>query len=149
VKTGVVSDPEAIRSSVLLLSALDLFDEIQVVEETQGDGTVRVVFDVVETPKVGELVFVTRSPDSTVDIPLTPVLAKSLQGVAALPAGEPFREKSLTDATARMTDWLHANAYRRAAVEVEAQVGSSGAHPSTGVRDIKVRVSDSRQETLV
>jgi len=149
VKTGVPSDPETIRSSVLLLSAMDRFDEVQVTEEPQSDGTVRLVFDVVETPRVGDLIFLTALPDSAVDVPLLPPLAKALTVAAALRANEPFREKSLSDATARMTEWLRANAFKRATVEVEPLAGSAESHSTASTRDIRIRVLDAWQETLV
>src|SRR5436190_17617553 len=114
VKTGVPSDPETIRSSVLLLSAMDLFDDVEVEEEPQGDGTLHLVFIVRETPKVGTLVFEARSAETSTDMPLPPILIKGLTTAAGLRAGEPFREKSLQEATARMTGWLRANGYKRA-----------------------------------
>jgi outer membrane protein insertion porin family len=149
VRTGVPSDPESIRSSVLLLSALDRFDDIQVVEQPQADGTLHLIFEVVETPKIGELIFVTRPPDSAIDIPLSPKLAKALGNAAGLRAKDPLREKSLAEAATRMTAWLHGNAYRRATVEIEPQPESAGSRPAEKVRNLKIRVNDVRQETLV
>ncbi len=149
VKAGVPSDPETIRASVLLLSAMDLFDEIQVEQEPQSDGTVHLVFNVQETPKVGALIFVTRAAESSVDIPLPSGMARALADVALLRAGESFRDKSLSDATTRMTDWLRANAYKRATLELEPQPERAGSGQPGVVRDIRIRVLDIRQETLV
>lgn len=149
VKAGAPSDPEAIRSSVLLLSAMDLFDEIRVEAEPQDDGTVHLVFHVAETPRVGELIFVTRPAESLADIPMPVTLAKPLSAAAALRGGEPFREKSLTEAAARMTDWLRAHAYPKATVEVEPQPPQAGPLGRGAARDIRVRVLDIRQEALV
>ncbi|HQZ15799.1 MAG TPA: POTRA domain-containing protein [Vicinamibacteria bacterium] len=149
VKVGAPSDPETIRSSVLLLSAMDLFDQVEVEQEAQSDGSIHLVFHVVETPRVGELMFVTRPAEGLVDVPLPDHLARPLSTVAGLRAGEPFRERSLVEAAARLTQWLRAHAYPKAAVEVEARPPQG--QPSTlgVVRDIVVRVLDIRQEALV
>ena len=148
-KAGIPSDPETIRSSVLLLSAMDLFDQIQVEQEPQSDGTLHLVFKVQETPKVGDLIFVTRPAESSVDIPLPPGMARALTAVALLRAGESFRDKSLSDATTRMTEWLRGNAYKRATLEVEPQPEQIGSRQAGFVRDIRIRVIDLRHETLV
>jgi outer membrane protein insertion porin family len=148
-RAGVPSDPETIRASVLLLSAMDLFDEVQVEQEPQSDGTLHLVFNVQETPKVGDLIFVTRPAGSSADIPLPSRMAKALAAVALLRSGELFRDKSLADATTRMTEWLRANAYKRATLEVEPQPEQIGLRQPGLVRDIRIRVLDIRQETLV
>ena len=148
-RVGAPSDPETIRSSVLLLSAMDLFDEVRVEQEAQGDGTVHLVFHVVETPRRGDLIFMTREPESLVDVPLHSGLAKPLSTAFGLRADEPFRDKTLLDAASRMTGWLRAHAYHRARVEVEPQPARPGAGASGVTRDILVRVHDLRQETLV
>ncbi|MBX7187606.1 MAG: BamA/TamA family outer membrane protein [Vicinamibacteria bacterium] len=148
VQAGQPRDPEAIRASVLLLSAMDVFDQVEVEEEAQGDGTIRMIFHVVETPKVGELIFVTRPTDGLADVPLPNTLAKPLSSVSGLRRGEPFRDKSLAEATTRMTEWLRAHAYPRAMAEVVPQPPPNG--PSNGIeRDIRVRVLEIQQEKLV
>ena len=149
VKAGMPSDPETIRSSVLLLSAMDLFDDIQVEQEAQSDGTLHLVFKVQETSRVGDLIFVTRPAETSVDIPLPPAMARALTVVAGLRTNEPFREKSLEEATARMTEWLRANGYKRATLEVEAQTEPIDSHRPGFVHDIRIRVLDARQEALV
>lgn len=148
-QAGAPRDPETIRSSVLLLSAMDLFDDIQVEEEPQADGTVHLVFHVAETPRLGELIFVTRPAESPVDTQMPSDLAKPLSAAAGLRGGEPFRDKSLVEAAARMTDWLRAHAYSRATVEVEPQPPQPGLLARGVTRDIRVRVLDIRRETLV
>jgi outer membrane protein insertion porin family len=148
-RAGAPSDPETIRSSVLLLSAMDLFDEIQVEQEPQTDGTLHLVFNVQETPRVGDLVFVTRLADTSVEVPLPSGMARALAAAAGLRFNEPFRDKSLLDAATRMTEWLRANAYKRATVEVEPQPEQTGTNRAGFVRDIRIRVLDARPETLV
>lgn len=149
VKLGAPSDPETIRSSVLLLSAMDRFDQVEVEQEAQGDGSIHLVFHVVETPRVGDLIFVTRPAEGLADIPLPDHLARPLSSVAGLRGGEPFRDRSLVEAVARMTDWLRAHAYPRAAVEVEPHAPRNGPLTSGVTRDIRIRVLDIRPEALV
>lgn len=149
VKVGLPSDPETIRSSVLLLSAMDLFDQVEVEQEALSDGTIHLVFHVAETPRVGERIFVTRAVESAVDIPLPDGLAKPLSAVSGLRAGEPFRDRSLAEAAARMTGWLRAHAYPKATVEVEPQSAPAGSSAPGIARDLRVRVLDLRQEALV
>src|SRR6187551_164894 len=76
-------------------------------------------------------------------------MAKGLASVAVLRRGDPFRERSLADARARMTEWLRQNAYRRATVDIEPQAGETVPRRPGLVRDLKIRVLDARQEVLV
>jgi outer membrane protein insertion porin family len=149
VKAGEPAEPEAIRSSVLLLSAMDLFDEISVEQEGESDGRVRVVFNVVETPRLGELVLVTRPAPGSPDVPIDQGFARALARAGGLRGGEPVREKSLGDATARMTEWLRANAYPRAAIEIEPLPPTGLTGRSGVLRDLRVRVLEAKRELLV
>jgi len=149
IRVGQPFDPETIRSSVLLLSAMDLFDEVSVVREAEPDGTLRIVFDVVETPRLGDLRFVTRLLDGGPDIPLDSGLAKALFRAAALAPAAPFRDQALAAASARMTHWLRANAYPRATIEMESLSEKAVSRRDGFVRDLRVRVLEARQERLV
>ena len=149
VKTGEPSDSEAIRSSVLLLSATDLFDEVSVEQETEPDGTLRLTFKVVETHRLGELLFVTRTAETGPDVPLDSSLAKPLDRASGLRPKASFRDKSLMDASARMTEWLRENAYPRATVEMEPLPERTESRYQGFIRDIKVRVLQAKHETLV
>ncbi len=60
-----------------------------------------------------------------------------------------FRDKSLVDAVARMTEWLRAHAYPRASVEAEPRPPQGQPSAPGVVRDIRIRVLDIRQEALV
>ncbi len=142
-------DPEAVRSSVLLLSAMDLFDEVSVEQESEPNGSLRLVFKVLETPRLGELRFVTRLSEDAPDLPVEPGLAKELARVAGLRPSEPFRDKSLADAAARMTNWLRSQAYTRATIELEPLLGKTASPTAGSVRDIRVRVLQASRETLV
>lgn len=149
VKTGEPLDSEAIRSSVLLLSATDLFDEVSVEQETEPDGTLRLTFKVVETRRLGELLFVTKTAETGPDVPLDSSLAKPLDRASGLRPKTSFRDKSLMDASARMTEWLRENAYPRATVEMEPLPERTESRHQGFIRDIKVRVLQARSETLV
>ena len=148
-KVGEPSDPEAIRSSVLLLSALDFFDEVSAEEEMEPSGKVRVIFHVQETPRLGELIFMTPSPEGGADVPLDEGLGKALARAASLREGEPFRQKTLADAAARMTAWLRSNAYPHASIETEPVSGAAAGQGRPALRDIRVRVLQARREILV
>ncbi|MEO8499821.1 MAG: BamA/TamA family outer membrane protein [Vicinamibacteria bacterium] len=149
VKVGEPVDAEAVRSSVLLLSAMDLFDEVSAVQETGDAGRVRIVFQVVETPRLGELIFLTQPAEGSPDAPLDSGVAKALAKASALRPGEPFRARSLIDARERMTAWLRANAYPRASVEVEPMSVSRAIDHAASLSDISVRVLQAKRETLV
>ncbi|MBK5256156.1 MAG: BamA/TamA family outer membrane protein [Vicinamibacteria bacterium] len=145
---GEAFDPEAIRSSVLLLSAMDLFDEVSVEQEIGVDGTLRVVFNVAETPRLGNLRFVTRFRDGDEDVPLDSGLAKALSSAAALRPSVPFRDKARFEASARMTEWLRSNGYPLATIEMEI-LPEEAVSPRDGfVRDVRVRVMEARAERL-
>jgi outer membrane protein insertion porin family len=148
-KVGEPGDAEVIRSSVLLLSALDLFDEITVEQEIAADGTLGLVFKVVETPRLGEMRFVTRSMETGLDVPVGSSLSKALERAAGLRTREPFRDKALVDASARMTEWLRANAYPRATIEIEPIQDAVVSRHRGFIRDLRVRVLMPKQETLV
>jgi outer membrane protein insertion porin family len=148
IRIGEPSDPETIRSTVLLLSAMDLFDEVAAEEEPQADGTVHLVFQVQETSRVGDLVFVTRTAETGVEVPLPSGVAKGLTQVASLRRGEPFRERTLEDARARMTEWLRMNAYRGATVEVQPQATEEASRRPGPIRDLKILVLKAKQEVL-
>ena len=148
VRAGDIYDPEAVRSSVLLLAAMDTFDDISVEQESAPEGTLRVIFKVVETPRLKDLVFVTRLNESSPDTPLPSTLAKSLRQASGLRLSEPFREKTMAEAAKRMTDWLRAHAYPDALVEVAAVAPHDPAQPAS-VQDIRVRVLQPKQEVLV
>lgn len=149
IRPGEPGDPEKIRSSVLLLTAMDLFDDVSVEREEEADGRFRLIFHVTETPRVGELLIVTPSNGSGPDVPVDDSLAKALARASRLRAREPFRASTLADAAARMTEWLRANAYPRATVAIEPQPELASSRYLGFVRDLKIRVLDSRRETLV
>lgn len=149
VKVGETADAEAIRSSVLLLSAMDLFDEITVEREIADDGTLGLVFKVLETPRLGDFRFVTPSVETGLDLPLGSSLAQALARASGLRPNEPFRNKALVDAATRMTEWLRAHAYPRATVEIEPLEGTVASRRPGFIRDIRVRVLMPKQETLV
>ena len=149
VKVGQPGDAEVIRSSVLLLSALNLFDAITVEQEIAADGTLGLVFKVVETPRLGEMRFVTRSMETGLDVPVGSSLSKALERAAGLRTREPFRDKALVDASARMTEWLRANAYPRATIEIEPVQDAVVSRHRGFIRDLRVRVLMPKQETLV
>lgn len=151
VKVGQPADPEAIRSSVLLLSAMDLFDEVSVEREVEADGSLRLVFDVQETPRVGALRFVTPSEGGGPDRPVDSALAGDLARASGLRPGALFREKTLADASTRMVEWLRTHAYPRARVDLEVVPVPAGApEPSDRfARDLRVVVHDARPEVLV
>lgn len=149
VKVGEPFDPETVRASVLLLSAMDLFDDVSVQEEVRTDGTVGLVFHVVETPRLGELRFVTRLAEGGPDLPIDSGLAKALTRAAALLPSEPFRDKGLEDASQRMTRWLRSHAYPRATIEIEILPPVKASGGSGVLRDVRVRVLEARRETLV
>lgn len=149
IQAGEPGDPEKIRSSVLLLSAMDLFDEVKVEQAEETDGRLRLIFHVAETPRVGEILFVTPSNGSGPDVPVGGSLAKELGRASGLRAREPFREGALVDASARMTEWLRANAYPRATVVIEPQPGVAPSRYLGFVRDLKIRVLHAKPETLV
>jgi len=148
-KAGEPNDPEAIRSSVLLLSAMDQFDEIVVEQEAEADGRIRLVFKVLETPRLGELVFVTPSADTGSDVPLKSSLGKELARASGLRNRDLFRDRALVDASARMTDWLRQHAYPRATVELEPLADYARLRSPGFLRDIRVRVLQPKEERLV
>ncbi len=143
VRVGDPLDPETVRSSVLLLSALDLFDEVSAEQETAEDGGVRLIFRVSEPPHLGSFRFVTRLAPAVPDVLLDPDLAKSLERASGLRPHESLREKTIVDTRSRMTTWLRANAYTRAGIEVEVAPDETSAF-----RDLQVRVMQPAQETL-
>lgn len=147
-RVGAPVDPETIRSSVLLLSAMNLFDEVWVEQETEPDGTLRLVFNVTQTPRLGRLLFVATSAEGRLETPLDPTLVKALTEASGLRTSETFRDQ-LPDASIRMTDWLRAHAYPNARAELEVLPEESGRDSPRLVRDIKVRVPEATQETLV
>ncbi|MEO8360854.1 MAG: BamA/TamA family outer membrane protein [Vicinamibacteria bacterium] len=147
VKTGVVFDSETVRSSVLLLGAMDVFDDVAVEQESHSDGTIGLVFRVSETPRLNDLIFVTREAAGP-ETPLDSGLAKSLRKASGFRFSEPFRDKAIMEATRRMTDWLRANAYPRASIETET-LAPAEPPKQPGFMDIKVRVLEAKQETLV
>lgn len=149
IQAGEPGDPEKIRSSVLLLSAMDLFDEVEVEQEEEADGRLRLIFHVAETPRVGEIVFVTPSNGSGPDVSVDGSLAKALARASGLRAREPFRESALVDAAARMTVWLRANAYPRATLVIEPQPVVAPSRYLGFVRDLRIRVLHPKPETLV
>ena len=149
VKVGEPLDGEKLRASVLLLSAMDIFDDVSVEQERESSGATRLTFHVVETPRVGELIFVTPMNGAGPDVPADSSIAKALERASALRAREPFRDGALVDASARMTEWLRANAYPRATLEIEPLKGIAPS-PNLGfVRDIRIRVLQVKRETLV
>ena len=155
VRVGEPLDPETVRSSVLLLSALDLFDEVSAEQEGAPDGGVRLVFRVSEPPRLGSLRFVTRLVQAEGDVLLDDGLANALEHAARLRPHESLREKAILDAQSRMTAWLRANAYTRAEVEIdfapeETLAASRAADSSAHVlfRDLRVRVTQATQESL-
>lgn len=140
VQVGEPRDPETVRASVLLLSAMDLFDEVSVETEPEPDGTEGLVFLVKETPRLGTLKFS--------DAPTEPGLWKDLRRASGLHPDDPLRDQALMDASSRMMEWLRQNGYPRASVELEplpSRPGSRGAF----VRDVGVRLSGIVRETLV
>ncbi|MEO5760919.1 MAG: BamA/TamA family outer membrane protein [Vicinamibacteria bacterium] len=148
VKTGVVFDPETVRKSVLLLGAMDVFDDIAVEQESHADGTIGLIFRVTETPRLNDLVFVTREAAGP-ETPLDSGLAKSLRKASGFRLSESFRDKTIAEATKRMMEWLRANAYPRASIETEV-VAPAGPPKQPGfTRDLKVRVLEAKEETLV
>ena len=149
INAGEPADPEKIRSSVLLLSAMDLFDEVKVEQVEEADGRLRLIFHVAETPRVGELLFVTPSNGFGPDVPVDGSLARELERASGLRAREPFRESALADASARMTEWLRANAYPRATLVIEPQPGVAPSRYLGFVRDLRIRVLQAKPETLV
>lgn len=154
VKVGQPVDPESIRSSVLLLSAMDIFDEVSVERETEPDGGIRLVFDVVQTPRIRALRFAAPSEAGGPDVPLSSSLATDLARASGLRPGETFREKELRDASDHMVDWLRTHAYPRARVEIEVlppptPAAADAASPDRFLRDLRVLVHDARAETLV
>ena len=158
VRVGEPLDPETVRSSVLLLSALGLFDEVSAQHETAPDGSVRLIFQVSEPPHLGSFQFVTPRLDGMGDVPLDGRLAKALERSAALRPREPLRRKTIVDAQAAMLLWLRSNAYARAEVEIEfisAPAASGAPVPSrrhlegrAEVEDLRVRLTQPVQETL-
>ncbi len=149
VRVGERLDSETIRSSVLLLAAMDLFDDVSVEQEAQPDGTLGLVFNVAETPRLGELIFVTRLVAGGPDVPLDSGLAKKLARAAALRSSEPFRNQALADASSRMTTWLRANAYPRATIEIEPLAPATASRRDGFLEDVRVRVVEARPERLV
>ena len=151
VKVGEPLNPETVRSSVILLAATDLFDEVAVEHETEADGTLRLVFKVLETPRLRDLIFLTRVGETGPESPLDSKLEKALSRVSGLREGEAFREKSLADASTRMTDWLRSNGYQKAMVEIEPILDQYPKDESAlgFARDVRVRVLQANQETLV
>ena len=156
VKVGQPADPEAVRASVLLLSAMDIFDEVSVESETEPDGGLRLVFDVVQTPRIRALRFVRPGEAGAPDLPLDASLAADLVRASGLRLGETFREKALADASARMVEWLRTHAYPRSRVEIlvvpaVTATAPLGATPGEDrfLRDLRVLVHDARAETLV
>jgi len=148
IRVGEPYDPEAVRSSVLLLSAMDLFDEVSVEQENGPGDSIQLVFKVVETPRLGELQFVTRLSGNSPDLPLDSGLAKALRSAAGLRSATPLRSKALDDALGRMTAWLRSHAYPGAAVEIE-ELREDPARRRGSMRDLLVRVLEARQERLV
>jgi outer membrane protein insertion porin family len=146
IAVGESADSEAIRSSVLLLSAMDLFDDVQVERETSADGSVRLVFKVQQTPRLGDLTFLTRTGQAGADLPLDSGAAKGLAQVSGLRRGDLLRDGSLADATSRMMAWLRENAYPRARLEIDVAASGTG---EAFVKDIRVLVLDATPETLV
>jgi outer membrane protein insertion porin family len=142
-------DPEAIRSSVLLLSATDLFDEVSVDQEAEPDGTVRLIFEVVESPRVNELRFVSQVAEGGSDIPFGPGMSTALSRASGLRSGETLRDRTVADAMGRITEWLRSNAYGRATVEAEVLPTEKNSRPGGLFRDILIRVLQAKQETLV
>jgi outer membrane protein insertion porin family len=128
---------------------MDLFDEVRVEQEIGPDGSLRLVFTVLETPRLGELRFVTRLSESGSDLPLEPALAKGLNRASGLHAPEPFRDKSLADASVRMTEWLRSQAYPMATIEIELLPAGTESPDAGFIRDVRVRVLQARRETLV
>lgn len=149
IRAGEAADPEKIRSSVLLLSAMDIFDEVSVEQEVDADSRVRLIFHVAETPRVGELLFVTPLNGSGPDVPMDGSLAKALTRASGLRAREPFRDGSLRDASVRMTEWLRGNAYPKATLEIEPLAAQAPSRYLGFVRDLKIRVLQAKAETLV
>ncbi len=149
VKAGDPNDPEAVRSSVLLLAGMDLYDEVLVEQDVQADGGVVLIFKVQETPRLGELRFVTTGSASGADVPLKASLAKELARVSGLRPRDTFRDRALVDASTRMTEWLRQNAYPRATIEIEPLPEVAHSRYPGFMRDIRVRITQPRPETLV
>jgi outer membrane protein insertion porin family len=143
---GASADPEAIRSSVLLLSAMDLFDDVQVEQEKVADGTVRLVFSVQQTPRLGDLTFVTRGNEGGPDSRMDSGDARALAQASGLRRGDLFRDGSLADAESRMTTWLRENAYSRARLAIEVAASEDA---ETFTKDIRVRILDASREALI
>ena len=83
VKVGEPLDGEKLRASVLLLSAMDIFDDVSVEQERESSGATRLTFHVVETPRVGELIFVTPMNGAGPDVPADSSIAKALSAQTA------------------------------------------------------------------
>ena len=149
VKAGDRFDPEAVRSSVLTLAATDLFDEVWAEQETEATGNLRLIFKVVETPRLGELVFVTRSAGVGSDQPVESSLSKELALASGLRAREAFRGGSLLEASNRMTEWLRANGYPRTTLEIEPLPEDVNSKQPGVTRDVRVRLLQAKRETLV
>ena len=148
VKVGDVFDEEAVRSSVLLLSATDVFEEVRAERQSDGVSGVHVIFTVRETPRLGEIRVLASSMAGT-DVAAESRLSTGIRRASGLRAGEAFRDKSLEAASARMTDWLRDNAYPEASVSLDVQPSASVDPKASVTRDVVVRLKDVRQETLV
>jgi len=149
VKVGEALDPETVRSTVLILSATDLFDEVSAEQETEADGSLRLVFKVLETPRLGEVRFVTRTTDAGPDRPVDSSLSKDLLMASGLRTREPFRDRTLVDASTRMTEWLRSHGFPRATIEIEPLPEILESRHPGFTRDVRVRVLQTKREILV